>query len=422
MFFYILCLCELTKQLIYSYSPKKRKEKIQKRNFRKLINNAYQIPFYREKFDRANIKPKDIKTFEDLRKLPLISKDEYREWVDNEKNKKSNKYCYIAKTSGSSGKPLEVINTPREYAADIMNVLRTWIVCGYNPMFNVTVTELDSSSAKVAYKTLIQKLGILRRECINESDSEEEIIKQINRFKPGLIHMYKSEFVKISKYAQENNLKVHMPKYYSISGEHIDSISKRVMEKTFGKKLICIYGCVEGGTVAYVNPNSNDNSYIINKDMFMINIDYSDSENTNKGKIILTTLYKDKFPLINYNVGDYAITENNEDGVAIKQILGRENDSIKTKDGKTIGWIHLWYIVTEEQDIYQVRFIQESYTEITVELSAKKNSRKSLLEIEKSITYKFDKAFKKEFILKFKWYDCIPSDKNGKTRMIISKI
>ena len=80
--------------------------KKQNRKLRKLMKRAYEIPFYRKKFDVAGLKPKDIKNREDLVKFPILTKNEIKEWltplVDSEKER-----MHIVSTSGSTGTPLK---------------------------------------------------------------------------------------------------------------------------------------------------------------------------------------------------------------------------------------------------------------------------------------------------------------------------
>ena len=56
----------------------------QDKRVRKLVKRAYEIPFYRKRFDEAGVKPEDIRTGDDLSKLPLLTKDELRAWMNEE--------------------------------------------------------------------------------------------------------------------------------------------------------------------------------------------------------------------------------------------------------------------------------------------------------------------------------------------------
>ena len=43
---------------------------------RKMMKHAFQTSFYRDKYKKADVKPGDIKTVDDIKKLPLITKNE----------------------------------------------------------------------------------------------------------------------------------------------------------------------------------------------------------------------------------------------------------------------------------------------------------------------------------------------------------
>ena len=46
--------------------------------FRQMISYAYTVPLYHKKYKKAGIHPNDIKTIEDITKLPFISKDDIK--------------------------------------------------------------------------------------------------------------------------------------------------------------------------------------------------------------------------------------------------------------------------------------------------------------------------------------------------------
>ena len=53
--------------------------KLQNKRIKKLMKRAYEIPFYKKRFDEASVTPDDINCAEDLAKLPVLTKDELRE-------------------------------------------------------------------------------------------------------------------------------------------------------------------------------------------------------------------------------------------------------------------------------------------------------------------------------------------------------
>ena len=83
-------------------------KELQEMKLRKLVRHAYQhVPFYRQRFDEAGIKPSDIQTIEDLQKIPLLSKQDVREnlYFDLLSDNHKKEEVLRIQTSGSTGEP-----------------------------------------------------------------------------------------------------------------------------------------------------------------------------------------------------------------------------------------------------------------------------------------------------------------------------
>jgi len=400
-------------------SPKKM-EKIHQKNLKKMVHNAYKIPFYKERFDKAGVKPEDIKTDADLLKLPLLTKHEFRMWMTEEVKKTENENCMKSHTSGSTGVPMTILFTPREYATDVANIIRAWFVSGYNAFTGKTLTRISDHSESIGYKTLIQRMGILRREYVKQFDPEEDIIEIINTYKPNLLQMNKSELMRLAVYSKNNDVKINKPDFYMPLGENVDDISLKTLEEIYGEGLISCYGCAEMGTVCTRIPGRSD--FLIYDDMFTVNM-YDDNDNlTNEGRIVLTTLYRDKFPLINYDVGDRGIFENIDGRNYLVKIQGRQDDVLRFRNGGKTAYTSLWPVVAQCEDILQIRFIQESYDDVTLQIVQCGDSEKSHKEIEEFLTPKLQQKCADEIRFAYEWLNVIPPDPNGKIRMIVSKI
>jgi phenylacetate-CoA ligase len=51
-------------------------EEYQMQQLSKLLNHAYEnVPYYQKVFDERGLRPKDIQNFDDLRKLPYLTKE-----------------------------------------------------------------------------------------------------------------------------------------------------------------------------------------------------------------------------------------------------------------------------------------------------------------------------------------------------------
>ena len=221
--------------------------RIQDKRVRKLVKKAYKIPFYKERFDRAGVRPEDIRTGDDLSKLPLLTKDELRAWMNEEAKNPKYEDWYHDTTSGSSGVPLMLLVSPREKAYNMANWFRVMMTAGYNPFFGKTMSRKSAHSVTGGSDTFLQHFGILRRGFVAQYDPEPEIVKQINAYRPDFLYMNKSEFMRICLYCKKNHVKLAKPKFYCPTGEKIDDTARKLFAEILGPGIIDSYGTAETG-------------------------------------------------------------------------------------------------------------------------------------------------------------------------------
>jgi phenylacetate-CoA ligase len=87
--------------------------KIQLANLKNLVEMLYsRVPFYRKKMDAMGIKPADIHSLEDIKKLPFTTKDDLREnYPHGLRACPKDRIVEVHMSSGTTGKPVSM-NTP----------------------------------------------------------------------------------------------------------------------------------------------------------------------------------------------------------------------------------------------------------------------------------------------------------------------
>lgn len=417
--FNFYCLYYIIKMSFWDKRSSKAIKKYQNKQLRKLIKQAYKIPIYKNKFDSVNIQPEDIKTVEDLAKIPPLTKAEYREWMNEELKTEEAKYYHKTATGGSTGIPTTNIFPPKEYAQHYMMDLFCWMKGGYNPFFGKTMTRQPGDSA-VGSKSLIQKFGILRRAVFNTRWERNKIVEKINAYKPDFILANSSELIYIAQWVLANNAKLFKPKYYVPNGENIDGLSEKILKSVYGDGLINGYGCSEMASFAVKCPNNS--YYNINESSVYVLVDINQEiKEKGNGNLLVTPLYRIRYPLINYEIGDYVDLDICEDHKVIKKINGRKNDTFFWKNGHVTIYMNLDDITLQLKDIFQIRFIQETDDTILIQVVKDISTEKTEGELEKYLTEAYSKEFK-GLNIKFEWFDVIPPDPNGKIRNMISKI
>ena len=395
--------------------------KTQNKKICRLVKKAYEIPFYRERFDRAGVKPGDIKNAEDLNKLPLLTKDELREWMNEEAKNPEYDNWYKDTTSGSSGIPLMILLSPREKAYMKANWLRVMQVAGYNPFTGRTMSRINAHDEKTGPDTFLQKFGILRRKLVNQYDKVENVVKEINAYQPDFLYMNKTELMRICLYCSQHGLKVFHPKFYAGVGEKVDDTARKLFREVLGPGIVDSYGTAETG--ACMVRLFGSSTYTIHRDSFVVNLVDDNGKLADEGKVVITPLFKTDMPLINYVVGDRA-EAGIKDGVrVISNVKGRMNDFFHHEDGQVTTFFEVTPVIAHNPDVLQIRFIQETYHDVTVQcVFNEKESSKTKEQVEEELSRQLNAIFKQPFNLTFHWMDVIPPDPNGKLRMIVCKV
>ncbi len=96
--------------------PREALEAIQLRRLKQTVERVYAtVPFYRKQFDKAGVKPDDIKTLDDLRRLPFTTKQDLRDnYPFGLFAVPMENVVRIHASSGTTGKPTVVGYTARD--------------------------------------------------------------------------------------------------------------------------------------------------------------------------------------------------------------------------------------------------------------------------------------------------------------------
>jgi len=103
-------------------------EEYQMQQLSKLLHHAYEnVPYYRKIFDDRSLKPKDIQNFDDLRKLPCLTKDIFKKHF-SELIARNFKLINLPTnhTSGTTGKPLQFYENQNTKKKELAFIYHQW--------------------------------------------------------------------------------------------------------------------------------------------------------------------------------------------------------------------------------------------------------------------------------------------------------
>jgi phenylacetate-CoA ligase len=223
---------------------------LQSKKLQRLVTYAYEnVPFYRNLYDTAGVHPTDIRSVEDIVKLPVIDKNDLRNaplgmWMDKRLQNK-NKLVRLT-TSGSSGSPMAFYISRQCDHVRKAQFLRPLITNGRG-LFDslVRLTYRDELPFK-----WFQRIGLLREYRISVLKSSQEKIERITQIKPDILYGYPSMLNELAHGMRARGIQ-YSPKLIFSDSELLLHPVRKFISETFHADVIDIYGTYEIDNVAY---------------------------------------------------------------------------------------------------------------------------------------------------------------------------
>lgn len=408
------------------YWDEKRMEEYRINKLKSLVRHAYEnVPYYTELFDRIGLKPDDILTIEDIKKIPVLTKSEARENRERLLSKDIEQRVYFeVKTGGTTGPPLRILKDVDSYAFEWGSFYRWFDWIGVDigdPIITFwgAPTVLSVNVKKKIIKFITNYLT--NQYYFNSFELSEKtlpkVIKRLNRYKPKLIKGYLSAILQIATYLNKHNLKLKFqPTAISTTSETLLPNQRKIIEEAFGCSVFDQYGCTEVTAVSY-ECKEHLGMHITQEHVIVEVLADDNSENFLTGKLILTDLDCYVMPIIRYENGD---TVSLSEGLCkcgvqlplIQSIDGRVSQTIELKDGRNVHGVFftdvLYELPRQGEDIIKFQVFQCKSGEIEFRYeSFKELSKEYLAQLEQSLSRFFDKV---QLIR----YDKIPASISGK--------
>lgn len=401
----------------------------QERRLRSIIRFAYEtVPFYHRKFDGAGIKPRDIKSVEDLQKVPLTTKSEIQKASIKEvvANSVDINQCVRYTTSGSTGIPLALFFDKKSLDFDAALWIRTYLESGYKFKHKMAIIADPHSSPPKNY--WYQTFGVMRKKHISIYNDVEKQISVLEQYKPEVLQSYPSSLNILAHAIRKNGTKSIQPELVFSEAEILDRVTKGLVYSAFDVEVFDLYATREFGLMAWeCNAHSG---YHLNVDSTVtefvrsgVNVAPGES-----GEMVCTSLVNRSMPLIRYRVGDTGIPTDEKCSCGrmlplMRALEGRVDDFLVTTDGRIVSSLILFPFPFEGvSGIKQFRAIQEKKDKILIQLVVADDFPKDPDEVWKNSTAAMRKVFGKDMQTEFQILEELPRDPSGKIRKVVSHV
>jgi phenylacetate-CoA ligase len=356
---------------------------LQLERLQKTVAHCMNSSFYRKRFQEAGVRPEDIKTLDDIRRIPLTTKQDLRDTYPFGIASIPLRDCVrLHSSSGTTGTPTVILHSQRDLEQWGNAVARCLWMVGARPedVFQNT-SGYGMFTGGLGFQYGAEKLGMLTVPAAAGNTKRQ--IKFMTDFGTTVVHAIPSYATRIYEIMQQEGIDPRRDtrlKILAIGAEpHSDEQRKRI-ESMLGVKAYNSFGMSEmcGPGVAF--ECQEQNGMHIWEDYYIVEILDPDTlepvPDGELGELVLTTINREAMPLLRYRTRDLTRILPGECPCGrhhkrIDRMKGRTDDMIVLK-GVNIFPIQIEQILMQYKELgsnYLITLLtEESNDAMTVEV------------------------------------------------------
>lgn len=327
---------------------------LQNERFMHVVKRAWEIPFYQRIWGNAGVKPEDIQSLDDIEKLPLISKSDIMDSVDQYPPigdfhgldgipPEQRPPLVFHTTSGTTGTPQPLLFGPKSREIQSLLVARSYRFMGLKP----------AATIQSCYGHGMINGGHYIREAVTKYTNsmflsagtgvETRSVQQVNLMKTFGVNVLVGfvDYIKrLADVAKEEGLIPGKDIKIDMIIGHLGMESRESIAKTWGNpELFDWYGVGDTGTIAAEGPD-HSGMYVWEDAQYLELLDTDSNEPvapSETGNMVVTCLYKDDvYPIIRFNTHDITQEVVGENSLnlpfkRIKGFMGRSDNMVKLR-------------------------------------------------------------------------------------------
>ena len=296
------------------------------------------VPYYRKKMEEKGVTPDDIKSIDDLHKLPFLTKDDLREAYPYGLLGTDLKKCVrIQSTSGTTGKRVVAFYTQED--VDI------WEECCARAIVAVGGTNVDVCQVAYGYGLFTggpglnggsHKVGCLTLPM--SSGNTDRQLQFMTDLGTTILCCTPSYAAYLAESIHERGIRDQIKLKAGIFGAEAWSENmRRDIEKSLGIKAYDIYGLTEISGPGVSFECEAQTGMHINEDHFIAEIIDPDTGEVlpegSKGELVFTCIDKEAFPLLRYRTRDICVLNREKcpcgrTHIKMSKPMGRSDDML----------------------------------------------------------------------------------------------
>lgn len=296
-------------------------------NFDRIFQHSKKFNLYKEKYKKAGVFDLQIKTLEDIKRVPLLNKSEIRASLDEFSG------AYLQNTGGTTGNPLAFYVEKDAWSREGAHIHYIWERVGYDrKVAKFTFRGRNLGDSTIVYNCAENEFIVNTYK--NATALLEEFLKILQTKNVRYFHGYPSAIYNFLKEIEKNISKEQKQIITEkigccfLGSEYPTPVIIDYLRDIWNLDFVSWYGHSEMCVMAY--SNLNEKTYYP-----LHSYGYVEAE---KNMLIGTSYHNYDMPLIRYNTGDLIEGQKDKNGVlkSFKIKEGRVGDFIVDKNNKKI--------------------------------------------------------------------------------------
>ena len=381
-FFYPVSILKLKAEFDKSqWFSKEEFTTYQIKKLREIILHAYiNVPYYNELFSKINLKIDDFKSLADLKKLPVLSKEDLKNNFIKLQARNKNKFKPILmSTSGTSGESLKFLVDKPSNILEFVYYWRYWGWAGYRlderfAEFSSYYFMKNNKPSDLYYFNRSTNRLLLNSLSISD-DKSCSFVEIIRKYKPLFLKGLPSVLYYFAFFLKERKIYDLNFKAIFTTGEMLLESQRNLIEKVFSCKVYDSYGHMER-TVA-ISECSKGGMHINPEYGILEPLEVQKQNGVRLAKVIGTSLHNFSMPLLRYEVGDIIELEEEKKCLCgremplVRRINGRQEDVVIRPDGGIVTTLFIVFNIVPDIKLGQI--VQESIDQLTIKIVKSKD-------------------------------------------------
>jgi phenylacetate-CoA ligase len=330
---------------------------VQNRRFVSIVETAWRNPFYRARWEAQGLRPGDIRSMDDIGKLPMVAVEDFKDSIKAHppfgqhpgltRADGARVPIKIQSSGGTTGMPRPTLFTPWEWEIQGIQGSRALWIQGARPgdMMQIPATLYTANLGWFYYLSCLHWSGIVpvTTGSGNVTPSRRQLEIAFD-WGVNLWAAFPEYLLHLASVAEQEKLDLRQLDTRLITaflGPDLDGSLRKMLEGVWHCPVFDNYGTHEVGLPAFECPE-RDGLHLM-EDMFIVEVADVETDRLlpdgQKGNLVMTSLYRHHPPLIRYNLRDYVRIVSDGTtrcgcGSATRKMdhfLGRSDDMVKIR-------------------------------------------------------------------------------------------